>query len=193
MRFWKLLAGLVALLLVVSACGDDDEEAELANPASVYCEEHDGTLDMRTDDSGETGYCVFDDGSECEEWAFFNGVCAPGDSLENAGLANPASVYCEEQGGTLEMREGEDGTTGYCVFDDGSECEEWAFFRGECEAGGALGGAGLANPASVYCEEQGGTLEMREGEDGTTGYCVFDNGSECEEWSFFRDECEPAS
>lgn len=51
-------------------------------------------------------------------------------------LANPASVYCEEQGGTVELREGEGGTAGYCVFEDGSECDEWAYFRGECAPGG---------------------------------------------------------
>ncbi len=48
-----------------------------------------------------------------------------------AGIANPASVYCEEQGGRLEIRTGEGGQVGYCVFPNGSECEEWAFFRGE--------------------------------------------------------------
>ena len=51
-------------------------------------------------------------------------------------MANPASAYCEEQGGTLELREGEGGTVGFCVFPDGSECEEWAFFRGECAPAG---------------------------------------------------------
>lgn len=51
-------------------------------------------------------------------------------------LANPASVHCVEEGGTLEIREGDDGgQIGVCVFDDGSECEEWAFYRGECEPG----------------------------------------------------------
>lgn len=56
---------------------------------------------------------------------------------EMPGMANPASVFCEEQGGTLEIRAGDDGgETGYCMFDDGSECEEWAFFRGECSPGG---------------------------------------------------------
>ena len=25
------------------------------------------------------------------------------------------------------------GTIGYCIFPDGSECEEWAYFRGECD------------------------------------------------------------
>jgi heat shock protein HslJ len=52
-----------------------------------------------------------------------------------AGLPNPASVYCEEQGGRLEMRADENGTYGVCRFDNGSECEEWAYFRGECEPG----------------------------------------------------------
>ena len=55
---------------------------------------------------------------------------------EPAGLANPASVHCEEQGGTLEMRTDADGGQyGVCLFDDGSECEEWAYFRGECVPG----------------------------------------------------------
>lgn len=53
----------------------------------------------------------------------------------NTGIANPASVYCEDQGGALEIRETTDGQTGICVFDDGSECEEWAYYRGECAPG----------------------------------------------------------
>ncbi len=55
--------------------------AEIANPASVYCQEHGGKLDIRTDASGgQVGICVFPDSSECEEWAYFRGQCAPGDS-----------------------------------------------------------------------------------------------------------------
>ena len=53
--------------------------------------------------------------------------------LDGAGLPNPASVYCEEQGGKLEIRTAADGTQhGVCIFPDGSECDEWAFYRGEC-------------------------------------------------------------
>jgi putative hemolysin len=53
---------------------------QLANPASVYCVEQGGTLDTRTDDSGgQYGVCVFEDGSECEEWAFCRGECKPGE------------------------------------------------------------------------------------------------------------------
>lgn len=52
------------------------------------------------------------------------------------GLPNPASVYCVEEGGTLEIREDVDGNqTGFCIFDDGSECEEWKLFNGECKKG----------------------------------------------------------
>lgn len=60
------------------------------------------------------------------------------------GLANPASVYCEEQGHRLEMRTGAEGQYGVCIFADGSECEEWAYYRGECGPGGA------AAPDIVY-------------------------------------------
>lgn len=50
-----------------------------------------------------------------------------------ANMPNPASVFCEEQGYTLEIRTAEDGSqAGFCVFPDGSDCDEWAFLRGEC-------------------------------------------------------------
>lgn len=52
-----------------------------------------------------------------------------------ARLANPASVHCVDKGYELEMREEAGGTAGYCIFADGSECEEWAYFRGECKPG----------------------------------------------------------
>jgi hypothetical protein len=48
-------------------------------------------------------------------------------------MANPASVFCEEQGFQLEIRTIADGSqAGVCIFPDGSECDEWAYFRGEC-------------------------------------------------------------
>lgn len=53
----------------------------------------------------------------------------------NTQIANPASVYCIEQGGKLDIRNETGGQVGYCVFDDKSECEEWAFFRGDCKKG----------------------------------------------------------
>ena len=48
-------------------------------------------------------------------------------------MPNPASVYCEQNGNTLEIRTAADGSqSGVCIFPDGSTCDEWAYFRGEC-------------------------------------------------------------
>jgi putative hemolysin len=53
---------------------------------------------------------------------------------ENIQIANPASVYCQEQGGKIEIRETAEGQAGRCVFIDGRECDEWEFFRSqECK------------------------------------------------------------
>lgn len=50
-------------------------------------------------------------------------------------IANPASQNCIAHGGTLEMQREPAGQYGVCVFDDGSRCEEWRYFRGECAPG----------------------------------------------------------
>jgi len=50
-----------------------------------------------------------------------------------ANIPNTASVYCEQQGNTLEIRTAADGSqSGVCIFPDSSECDEWAYYRGEC-------------------------------------------------------------
>jgi putative hemolysin len=132
-------------MIILSACnlisGNDNKNssnANMPNPASVFCEDNGGKLDIRTaEDGSQSGVCVFPDGSECDEWAFFRGECKPGGSLNtNANMANPAAVFCEENGGVSEIRTDEDGSqSGVCVFPDGSECDEWAYFRGECNPG----------------------------------------------------------
>ncbi|WP_318486835.1 putative hemolysin [Photobacterium leiognathi] len=48
---------------------------------------------------------------------------------EAIGMANPASVYCEEQGGKLEIKKEEKGDVGYCHLADGKVVEEWEFYR----------------------------------------------------------------
>ena len=112
-----------------------------------------------------------------------------------ANMPNPASVFCEEKGGKLEIRTAGDGSqSGICVLADGSECDEWAYFRGECKPGAATTtpSAGMPNPASVFCEEKGGKIEIRTAGDGSqSGVCTFDDGSECDEWAYLRSECKP--
>ena len=56
-------------------------QADMANPASVYCEEHGYRSEIRTaSDGSQAGYCIFPDGSECDEWMFYRGECGPSDS-----------------------------------------------------------------------------------------------------------------
>jgi putative hemolysin len=48
-------------------------------------------------------------------------------------LANPASVYCREHGGVSTIETASDGSQGgTCTLADGTKCDEWAYFRGEC-------------------------------------------------------------
>ena len=136
----KRIDGLtIAALLVLLGCAlptaTITPEANMPNPAAEFCVARGGQSEIRTAaDGSQTGYCIFSNGSECEEWAYYRGECAPG----GAGMPNPASVYCQEHGGQLEIRTAADGSqSGYCLFPDGSECEEWAYFRGECAPGGA--------------------------------------------------------
>lgn len=83
--FSLLLAGLLA---ACTAANDglepalpDSGSASLPNPASAYCTAQGGNLEIRTDaDGAQSGVCVFADGSECEEWAYFRGECAPGNT-----------------------------------------------------------------------------------------------------------------
>jgi len=49
-----------------------------------------------------------------------------------AGLANPASVYCLENGGELERKTNEKGEYAICNLPNGARCEEWSFFNGGC-------------------------------------------------------------
>jgi len=77
------------------------------------------------------------------------------------------------------------GSAGYSWCEAKQKClRTW---EEPCETGGNLGGGtGLANPASVYCEDQGGTLEIVDTPEGQVGMCHFANGQVCEEWALFR-------
>lgn len=53
--------------------------------------------------------------------------------LPQANIPNPASVFCLENGFISEIRTAADGSqSGVCIFPDGSECDEWTYYRGEC-------------------------------------------------------------
>ncbi len=81
-RGYRIVAVLMLIGVMLSGCSRDDGEtgqAGVPNPASAYCEEQGYTLEIRTDENGgQYGVCVFPDGSECDEWAFYRGECGPG-------------------------------------------------------------------------------------------------------------------
>jgi putative hemolysin len=99
------------MLVLISACAKDEippvptptPAAEIANPASVFCEQNSGQLELRTDASGSVaGFCLFADGSECEEWGYFRGDCHPGNSLQPSAVPSTETL----QSPTLDARGG---------------------------------------------------------------------------------------
>ena len=64
------------------------EQKIAQEPAAQYCRENEGSIDIRQDDRGaDWRYCVFENGSECEEQEerekpVFHGECQQGDSFK---------------------------------------------------------------------------------------------------------------
>lgn len=43
-----------------------------------------------------------------------------------------ASIYCKDRGGKIQCVKKDDIYLCYCIFPEGTKCEIWGFFRGEC-------------------------------------------------------------
>lgn len=56
-------------------------------------------------------------------------ACSHNPTPKNIGMPNPASQYCLEQGGKLNIKKTDAGEVGMCTLGDGSQVEEWDFFR----------------------------------------------------------------
>lgn len=59
-------------------------------------------------------------------------------SCNRRSLGNPASQKCTEDGGEVKIVNAVQGQRGLCLFPDGSVCEEWAYFRGNCSKGACM-------------------------------------------------------
>jgi putative hemolysin len=116
-----------------------------------------------------------------------------GSASGSTGMANPASVNCTEQGGTLTIEErGDGGQYGVCYFEDNRQCEEWALLRGDCPVGGVKV-TGYVTPAATYCAITGGTYAVtgKSGQPDEQGTCTFDNGIACDVWAYYNGQCGP--
>jgi len=48
-------------------------------------------------------------------------------------IANPATVYCVKQGGKVTTVQNNKEEVTVCVFSDGSQCEQWSYYKGDCK------------------------------------------------------------
>ncbi|MDD3897009.1 MAG: DUF333 domain-containing protein [Candidatus Peribacteraceae bacterium] len=106
------------------------------------------------------------------------------------GMANPASVGCEEAGGTLriEKKPPAGGEYGVCYFAGNRQCEEWALLRSDCPAGG-VDVAGYVTPAARYCAITGGAYRATNTDGEEQGTCTFKNGRVCDAWDLWEGRC----
>jgi putative hemolysin len=196
---------LILAALLVGACGADptpvpvptESAPGMPNPASQLCVDRGYQSEIRDEAGGQVGYCLFPDGSECEEWAFYRGECAPASEGEvaPAELPNPASENCVVQGGRLSIQTREDGGQyGICLFEDNRQCEEWALLRGDCPVGGVKV-TGYVTAAAVYCAITGGEYAItgNAGAGDELGTCTLKDGSLCDVWEYYKGECVPGS
>lgn len=156
-----------------------------------FCNRHGGSIANVTEDRGggtaSLGVCTLA-GKQCDEVTFASTCTCEGNAPPHptpapdagscqplpapGGSANPASVYCAALGNQL------DGSD--CVFADGSRCEEWSFYRGQC------------GQAHSFCNLHGGSVaNVTEDAGGwTASYaeCTV-NGVRCKD-SAFAESCE---
>lgn len=105
------------------------------------------------------------------------------------GMANPASVYCEKQGGKSIIVKGSKGEYGVCQLKDGTTIEEWEYYRqnNTPQSFEAEIITGSPNPASKFCVDKGGssvTIKDRKGKQ--KNVCKFKNGTQIDEWDYYR-------
>ena len=121
----------------------------------------------------------------------------------SSALANPAAVYCTSKNYGYEIRKNPDGSEyGVCILPGGTECEEWAYYRGTCPAATTppaiaaptTPGAGIANPSATFCVAKNYTYRIVTNPDGSqSGNCVFPSGKECDAWAYYRSECNEST
>lgn len=51
------------------------------------------------------------------------------DPIMGLQLPNPASLYCIERGGEIDIKETPKGDVTTCVLSDGTRIDEWEFYR----------------------------------------------------------------
>jgi len=91
----QLSCVLIVVVVLIAACVPSPSPTPtgqaIGNPASENCLKQGGKVEIRMEASGEVGYCLFADGSECEEWAFMRGECIPGQLITEVVVPEPTA------------------------------------------------------------------------------------------------------
>ena len=110
----KRIVTFTIFLMALTACtsfqvqktvtiGTDYPQADMPNPASLYCEQNGNKLEIRTaTDGSQSGVCVFPDGSSCVEWAYFRGECGPAGTASGGGPGGGANAGENASGGFMQ-------------------------------------------------------------------------------------------
>ena len=100
----------------------DRKGQELAEAVTL----HRATIVIR---DGETSRADLDGVWDMMNDRFIEGRAPQPGEGDGPGIANPASVFCSNLGGTLNISSSDSGQIGYCSLPDGRVCEEWELFR----------------------------------------------------------------
>lgn len=138
----KTLISLAMISLVCTAwCSlipENSTTEEIVNPASEYCEQNWWILEIVPDEWWSRWKCNFDDGSFCEEWAYYHGECSPGrwngNTVEIEDIQNNEEISELDKQEVSEIIEeiwsiSEDESQGDIVTctADVKQCDDWTY------------------------------------------------------------------
>lgn len=184
---------LLVISLLLTAC---TFQVTMLNPATIHCAEQGGQIELAISPQEIVGICAFADGSVCDEWAFLDESCVPGQHLPT--YTQFASSACTQAGAMFSTITGQDGSEyEVCNFGD-SVCDAQSYFDGSCVPGQNLfvteqtATLSSENPAILNCFENEGTpVTVQAGDGGEYGLCYFPDATLCEAESLLNGTCAP--
>ncbi len=177
---------------------------QMPDPATAYCMAMNNSLEIRKNpDGSEYTFCILPDGTSCEVWDYYNGVCpllttveveAPDQAAETP-LPDLAAAYCTDMGNLFEFRKNPDGSdAGVCILWDGTECDALAYYDGTCPVAPVLEetpvDATVIVEYEALCRAKNFPYEIKTRPDGSVhGVCTFPNGRECDAQDYYVGDC----
>jgi putative hemolysin len=93
----KILPILVLIMIAIVAAVAyyflvySSPSSTIANPASTKCLKDGGQVKIINGQLGQSGLCLFPDGTVCDEWAYYRGTCNQGECKRTCELIGTLS------------------------------------------------------------------------------------------------------